>query len=1113
MKKILKLMMVACLFMSLFTNCSDKDDDDPIIITSLTVDKTSFSVEATASNVQISVLSNKEWTAKVEADASWLSISPSSGKADSKLNVDISISANSGTEARSATITITAADKKSEVKVDQKGKVIIPGIEIADAKYKQYLVEAFDTDKDGEISTGEAEAVKEMNLSGKGVESLSGIEFFVNLESLNCNNNLLTTLDISKNTLLTTFSCDSNKIDSLGLQANTLLKVVSCSSNEMTKIDLSNNKELTDLNCSSNKLKGLNISSNASPEISSEDIVTTSARLDISNNTLLKTLDCSKNELTILDISNNTELTTLICSWNNLTLLDVRKNSKLTKLDSRNNESLGKILLAKDQVITELLYDENVTTLEYPAVEKKLVSIPDAKFKANLVGLFDTDKDGEISEEEALEIKEIRCYGKDISSLTGIASFVNLEILDCANNNLSAIDISANLKLKEFDCSSNPLTFVDVSKNTALTKLSCYSCKLTAINVESNINLIDFNFANNKIITMINLLNNTALQRLYCQGNDLVSLDLRKNLQLKLLNCRDNGDLEFLFLEENFVIETLFIDTPPTTIIYPNYLRFKDPIFHKYLVDNFDSDNDGNLSDKEAYNIKEIDCSNLGISSLEGLNLIANLTSLNCSGNNLSSIDVRTNTALRTLKCDSSKLTSIDVSKNILLETLSISNNSIKVINVKSNTNLKYLNCNNNLIFELVLYNNKKLETLMCQDNVLSALLYLNNLSSLKMVDCSKNSKLKVIYLQTDYVVETIIFDEDNAEIRYLDETVVIDPDPSLGIRIPDPSFKAILLDLCDSNKDGVIMEDEAKTVTDITCTFQGITSLEGIEHFTNLVYLNCNSNSLTSLSLSQNKKLKELNCYSNSLTSLDITGCGALTKLICGANRLSELNLSKNKNLTFLDCSSNRLKVLNVCNNPSIGTIVCSGNQGSVVINIFSSQHPTITGDYTRSNQGFVVDFEDSAFEDYILNGTKYDSERDGIITESEALNITKIDCRSLGITSLKGIEKFANLTELNCFGNNLSGTLNMNSNPKLLQLVCDRNNLSSLDVSNCLSLSLLSCGNNDFVQLDLRINTSLSFLDCRGNSRLNSVKLDSSKENTITLYYDEDNTDVTYH
>ena len=1073
MKKIFKLIMVACLFLSLFAGCSEKDEEPLVILTSLTVDKTTFSVEAVASTELIAVLSNKDWT--VHTESIWLTLSPSSGKADSKLSVEISITANQDTESRSAVITITADDKTAEVRIEQKGKVVIPGIEITDEKFKQYLIENFDTDNDGDISTEEAEAVTAIDCSGRDIESLTGLEFFVNLEILNCNSNALTRADISKNLLLTTFSCDSNKIDSLGFAENILLKYLSCSSNELTELDVFNNVTLTEFACSSNKLKNI----------------------DVSKNTSLVTFDCSDNELTALDISSNSALTSLICSGNNLTVLDVSKNSSLKKLDCRNNESMEKIILAKDQTIPDLSYD-NTTTLEYPAPEKKLVNIPDAKFKAFLVGLYDTDKDGEISENEALAVKEIKCHDRDISTVAGLSSFVNLEVLICSGNKISVIDISENIKLKEIDCANNPLSTINLSENVSLTKLLAYSCNLSALNVESNVNLIELNCSDNKISTL-NVEKNTLLQRIHCQKNNLSTLDLRKNLQVKTLNCRDNARLTSLYLEQGFVIETLYINSPPTNIIYPNYATFKDAAFQKYLIDNFDSDKDGKLSEAEVKNVREINCAGLGISSLEGVELFKDLTSLICSGNNLTTIDITSNTALRTFRCDSNQLSKLDVSKNILLETLSCSKNVLFSVNVTSNINLKHLICNGNSLGTLNVNTNTKLETLECQNNLMTLILYLNKNLSLRQVNCKNNAKLRIVYLKPGQTIATLLYDEDTTEIRYLDDSQPQRPE-DIVVSIPDSKFKAYLLGICDNDKDGEISEAEAKTVTLISCSSMDISSLSGIENFTNLIRLNCNNNVLTSLDLSDNKKLTEINCYGNKLTSLDVTGCVALGRLICGANDLTSLNVSKNSALTYLDLTNNYITELNVRNNPLLSTIICTGNP-SIKIYLNNSQNPTITGAASiEKDDAPGVTFDDTIFERLII--LEYDKNNDGIISITEAEAITELFCNNLGIKSLKGIEMFGNLRELDCSRNNISGALDLSNNIKLTHVACSDNEITSLDVSTCASLSFLMCSANKLSSLDLSLNKSLRFLDCEDNTGLGTVKLSKIVDGSITIH-----------
>ena len=48
-----------------------------------------------------------------------------------------------------------------------------------------------------------------------------------------------------------------------------------------------------------------------------------------------------------------------------------------------------------------------------------------------------------------------------------------LTYLDCSENQLTALDVSANTALISLDCYTNQLTALDVSANTALTSLDC----------------------------------------------------------------------------------------------------------------------------------------------------------------------------------------------------------------------------------------------------------------------------------------------------------------------------------------------------------------------------------------------------------------------------------------------------------------------------------------------------------------------------------------------------------------------------------------------------------------------------------------------------------------
>ena len=83
-------------------------------------------------------------------------------------------------------------------------------VEIPDLNFKAYLLENFDANQDGKISLEEAKAVIEIDCSNRKIEDLTGIEKFENLETLNCNNNLLDELDLRYNKKINRLVCTNN---------------------------------------------------------------------------------------------------------------------------------------------------------------------------------------------------------------------------------------------------------------------------------------------------------------------------------------------------------------------------------------------------------------------------------------------------------------------------------------------------------------------------------------------------------------------------------------------------------------------------------------------------------------------------------------------------------------------------------------------------------------------------------------------------------------------------------------------------------------------------------------------------------------------------------------
>ncbi|HPX80244.1 MAG TPA: hypothetical protein PK603_08005, partial [Bacteroidales bacterium] len=105
--------------------------------------------------------------------------------------------------------------------------------------------------------------------------------------------------------------------------------------------------------------------------------------------------------------------------------------------------------------------------------QNSFVSFKDERFKAFCVRNFDTDNDGEISFEEASEIRIVRCDDMGIKSLEGIEHFVNLRILRCEFNQLKSLDLSGNKYLQQVFCSLNKIRHLNMEENEALQVLQC----------------------------------------------------------------------------------------------------------------------------------------------------------------------------------------------------------------------------------------------------------------------------------------------------------------------------------------------------------------------------------------------------------------------------------------------------------------------------------------------------------------------------------------------------------------------------------------------------------------------------------------------------------------
>ena len=241
-------------------------------------------------------------------------------------------------------------------------------------------------------------------------------------------------------------------------------------------------------------------------------------------------------------------------------------------------------------------------------------------------------------------------------------------------------------------------------------------------------------------------------------------------------------------------------------------------------------------------------------------------------------------------------------------------------------------------------------------------------------------------------------------------------------INFPDANFKAALIaEGVDTNSDGEIQVSEAEALDELRVDSQSISSMEGIEYFTNLELLFCNDNQLISLDVSSITSLLNLYCSDNLLTSLNF-GANIRT-LNCENNQLTSLNLSSAINLESLGCDNNQLTALDLSNQTEVFTALGCNTNNLTTLNV---EHLTM---------------------------------------------MTWLHCAANQLTSLN-LSSNSNLTFIYASQNQLT-TLDLSNLTDLWYLYIDDNLLTTVDISNSGELRQLVCSNNQLVSLNLKNGT----------------------------------------
>ncbi|MBQ7668243.1 MAG: InlB B-repeat-containing protein, partial [Clostridia bacterium] len=723
--------------------------------------------------------------------------------------------------------------------------------------------------------------------------------------SIYCNNNQITSIDVTRALCLTSLTYSNNSLTSLDVTHNTQLVHLSGADNNLTSLDLTNNTELLKLGCGNNQITSL----------------------DLTNNTKLTHIYCGNNQLTSLDVTKNVDLQILVFTDNSLTNINLTKNTALTDLQCiRNN--LTSLDVSKNTALRNLhCYSNSLTSLD---VSKNT------------------------------ELRSLTCYGNSLTSLD-VRNNTDLTQLWCYNNSLTELDVSKNLLLTDLQCSNSTMNPLVVDSRMSATPSKHANTKTVTI-TQTPHGTIEymgsraFNILPDEGYSVLSLTvggvaqvpttsytfpsitANTSITATYAQGyvvtyyanggtGSMASQIFQPGVSQALTACAftaptgkvfdgwaltPTGDVEYTDGQSILVTNSMAL-----------YAKWKYPAVT--MVANV----------TEAGYLEKISLRTTGSSKInwgdgtvedipsqisEGINLEHNYASVGTytitiaddvldrmylhETLNLTSIDLTNATNLRILNVNNNQLTSIDISHNTKLQQFVCSYNQLTEINLGSSvSDLQRLDCDHNNLTTLTLNNLKNLTTLTCSYNQITAL------------DVTKNTKLTELHCFSNQL--TTLNVSKNRELRTLS--------------CMDNLLTTLTLSTYTSSCDDLIQ---------LRCYNNSLTSLD-VSNCSNLTFLSCYSNSITNLDVSQNLALEQLQCQSNSLTSLDITKNVALTNLICSGNSLTELDLSKNLLLTSATTTQSTLNPLVIDSRQSGATI--SRHANTKTITITQTPHGTI--------------------------------------------------------------------------------------------------------------------------------------------------------------------------
>lgn len=496
------------------------------------------------------------------------------------------------------------------------------------------------------------------------------------------------------------------------------------------------------------------------------------------------------------------------------------------------------------------------------------------------------------------------------------------------------------------------------------------------------------------------------------------------------------------------------------------------------------------------FKLKELDCSQNQLKKSVDI-LSSGLKKLNCSHNNLTSMDLgilsglkleevdcsynkiwrivmRSEEELIKFDCSNNELTALDVSRCYQLKQLNCSVNQLVELDVKNQTNLTLLDCHHNELIELNVSRNQNLASLTCDGNQLTTLDLSKN-NSLSHLSCAENRLACVDF--SHMVGSTINADGNRRPIAVrtdgkFDLATLPGFDVSKATNWTGGSVSDTTLSVnaganevsyqynCGNGVKPTFIFETSLPINEknfpdanfrkyIKGNIAGGRDVLTVEERSKVKIININKKDISDLKgIEAFPNLTELDCGNNSIQKLDLRQNPMLITLKCNKNQLTQLDLSKNPDIDYLNCSENQLEQLDV-SHLKLEYLYCSHNDLEQL---------------DVKNSKWLRELDCSKNELTVLD-----------VDVTHKPNLERVECQNNQLTSLiLGQNKL--LKKLNCAHNQLT-QLNLNNMISLKELNCANNQLTVLDVSDSPELTTLWLKNNHLTSLNLDNNPNLNF------------------------------------